>query len=72
MSRFPGYGISQVNGTTDRRFEQVREVVESRVRRGSELGLSLAVDIDGDRVVDLWGGHRDAASAQSSTAPGSG
>jgi CubicO group peptidase (beta-lactamase class C family) len=31
------------------------------IESGEELGASLVVDVDGERVVDLWGGFRDQA-----------
>src|SRR5215813_4691703 len=40
-----------VKGYCDPRFEKVAE----------ELGASIAVDIDGEIVVDIWGGHADRA-----------
>ncbi|TDE54657.1 hypothetical protein E1295_14800 [Nonomuraea mesophila] len=45
-------------------FEPVRDVVEEHLRSGAEVGLSLVVERDGDRLLDLWGGHRDAARTQ--------
>ena len=55
--------MSELNGTVAAAFEPVREAVEEQLASGAEVGLSLAVDVDGDQVVDLWGGHRDAARA---------
>ena len=53
--------MSELKGTVSAVFEPVRDAVEEQLRAGAEVGLSLVVDLDGDRVVDLWGGHRDAA-----------
>jgi CubicO group peptidase (beta-lactamase class C family) len=53
--------MTEVNGTVSPAFEPVRHAVAEQLRSGAEVGLSLAVDVDGRRVVDLWGGHRDAA-----------
>ena len=53
--------MSELNGTVDPSFEPVRHAVEEQLRSGAEVGLSLTVDIDGRQVVNLWGGHRDAA-----------
>jgi CubicO group peptidase (beta-lactamase class C family) len=53
--------MSELNGTVSPAFEPVRDVVAGHLRRGTEVGLSLVVDVDGDQVVNLWGGHRDAA-----------
>jgi CubicO group peptidase (beta-lactamase class C family) len=53
-----------INGITASRFEPLREVLADQLRSGAELGLSLAVDVDGERVVDLWAGHRDGHREQ--------
>lgn len=51
----------EIHGTTDPRFEQVRELVVGHLRSGEELGLSLHVDLRGETLLDLWGGAADAA-----------
>jgi CubicO group peptidase (beta-lactamase class C family) len=50
--------LSQVHGSCDDRFTAVREAL-ARNLDGEELGASVAVDLDGETVVDLWGGYRD-------------
>ena len=50
-----------LHGQTDPRFEPVRLAVAKQLGTGAEVGMSIVVDLDGERVVDLWGGHRDAA-----------
>jgi CubicO group peptidase (beta-lactamase class C family) len=50
--------LSQVHGSCDDRFTAVREAL-ARHLDGEELGASVAVDLDGETVVDLWGGFRD-------------
>jgi CubicO group peptidase (beta-lactamase class C family) len=39
----------------------VRRLFEQRLADGTELGASVAVSIDGEGVVDLWGGWADEA-----------
>ena len=53
--------MSDIHGTCDERFAPVREAFEANFRDGSEVGASVAVSIEGEYVVDLWGGYRDAA-----------
>ncbi|MGP3928430.1 serine hydrolase domain-containing protein [Nonomuraea sp. KM88] len=43
----------------DPRFSGVREVFERHFSDGEELGGALAVYLDGELVVDLWGGVAD-------------
>ena len=55
--------MAEVHGTCDERFAGVREALVRQLD-GEELGASVAVDLDGRTVVDLWGGHRDEARTQ--------
>lgn len=52
---------SGIHGTCDSRFQAVKEQFEKNFALGMEVGASLAVTIDGEYVIDLWGGHADAA-----------
>ncbi|SEP25949.1 serine hydrolase domain-containing protein [Trujillonella endophytica] len=51
--------MGDVRGSCDDRFTGVRKALEDHLD-GDELGASVAVDLDGETVVDLWGGYRDA------------
>src|ERR1700678_1002847 len=53
--------VPDIYGVCDERFEAVRGALVRNLDSGEELGASLAVDIGGDLVVDLWGGFRDQA-----------
>jgi CubicO group peptidase (beta-lactamase class C family) len=50
-----------IHGRVATGFEPVREAFEKNFRQGHELGASFAVERDGERLVDLWGGFADAA-----------
>jgi len=50
-----------VQGTTSPRFTACREALAANLADGHDLGCGLAVVRDGEVVVDLWGGHADAA-----------
>ncbi|MGY1810367.1 serine hydrolase domain-containing protein [Blastococcus sp. SYSU D00669] len=52
--------MAEVHGTFDDRFAGVRDALATQLE-GDELGASIAVDVDGETVVDIWGGHRDQA-----------
>jgi CubicO group peptidase (beta-lactamase class C family) len=43
------------------RFDLLRELFASELESGEDLGASLVVNIDGEVVVDLWGGWADEA-----------
>jgi CubicO group peptidase (beta-lactamase class C family) len=38
----------------------VRDALAEQLASGNELGASIVVDLDGETVVDIWGGWRDA------------
>ncbi|WP_033278655.1 EstA family serine hydrolase [Streptomyces sp. NRRL F-525] len=50
-----------VDGHCDPRFSAVRTAFEENFRDRDELGAALTVTVDGETVVDLWGGWADAA-----------
>ena len=52
--------MAEVQGSCDDRFAAVREALAEQLD-GEELGASIAVDLDGETVVDIWGGYRDEA-----------
>jgi CubicO group peptidase (beta-lactamase class C family) len=57
--------MAGVEGDCDPRFSGVRDAFAAGFptdsQEGSELGASLAVEVGGQLVVDLWGGWADAA-----------
>jgi CubicO group peptidase (beta-lactamase class C family) len=53
--------MADIHGTCDERFAAVRDALARNLDSGEELGASLVLDIDGDVVVDVWGGFRDEA-----------
>lgn len=50
-----------VGGTCSDRFASLRELFAEKLASGEDLGASLAVILDGEPVVDLWGGWTDEA-----------
>ena len=56
--------MADVHGTCDGRFEAVQRELELCLDSGEELGASVALDLDGDVVIDMWGGYRDEARTQ--------
>jgi CubicO group peptidase (beta-lactamase class C family) len=57
MSDYP----TSLDGTCSARFDSLRELFAAKLESGEDLGASLAVNIDGEMVVDLWGGWADEA-----------
>lgn len=50
-----------IQGTCDERFEAVRAAFQQNFDQGLDIGASVAVYLEGEPVVDLWGGHLDEA-----------
>ena len=50
-----------LGGTCSGRFDPLRELFAAKLESGEDLGASLAFNIDGEMVVDLWGGWADEA-----------
>ena len=51
----------EVHGTCDPAFTAVRDSFVNNFVEHGEIGASVCIAVDGRRVVDLWGGHRDPA-----------
>jgi len=52
--------MSLVNGHCDAQFEPVSLLLQEFLSSSEELGASLALNIDGKDVIDIWGGHDDS------------
>ena len=53
--------MADVQGTCDPRFEGVRDALASTLDQGLDVGASAAVVLEGEPVVDVWGGFADEA-----------
>ena len=45
-----------INGYCDEKFSSARELFEKNIESGFERGAAITVEIEGEKVVDLWGG----------------
>ncbi|RKK27506.1 hypothetical protein BFJ66_g16624 [Fusarium oxysporum f. sp. cepae] len=54
--------MAQVQGHCEDRFVKLRDLMQEFIASGQDIGASLCVNIDGDNVVDLWGGYADAST----------
>ncbi len=50
-----------VEGTCAERYQPVRAALAAQLASGEELGASIVLNVDGETVVDIWGGFRDEA-----------
>ena len=51
--------MADIQGICDARFERVRDTLASLIDSGKEAGASLYVNIDGEDVIDMWGGWHE-------------
>ncbi|MEV6278452.1 serine hydrolase domain-containing protein [Nocardia sp. NPDC051832] len=51
--------MTSTTGTCTDQFAGLRAELANQLASGAELGASIAVVLDGEPVVDLWGGHLD-------------
>ena len=51
----------EIHGHCDERFGALREEFERNFTERGDVGASCAATVDGEYVVDIWAGHRDAA-----------
>jgi len=52
---------TEVHGDCDERFAAVRQTLADNLASRADLGASVAVYVDGEPVVDIWGGWADSA-----------
>jgi CubicO group peptidase (beta-lactamase class C family) len=57
-----------VQGHCDARFDKLADALGQAIADGEEVGAAIAIDVDGESVVDIWGGHADAAKTKPWTA----
>lgn len=60
MSR-PDFIGTVIHGECDPRFAAVRDALQRNFTERGEIGSAVAIHYRGAKVVDLWGGHLDAA-----------
>ena len=53
--------MAEIHGTTDPSYEQLSELLGANLDRGADVGASVAVTVEGETVVDIWGGWADEA-----------
>lgn len=51
--------MAEISGTCDDRFGSMVDILSSQIDSGSDLGASIAVTVEGEMVVDIWGGWAD-------------
>lgn len=50
---------TDVHGKCDEKFASVREIFEANLTSGADIGASFCATVEGETVIDIWGGHKD-------------
>ena len=53
-----------VQGFTQDRYAAVRAAFEANLASGADVGASFCATLEGETVIDLWGGFADAAKTK--------
>ncbi|MEZ5412033.1 MAG: serine hydrolase domain-containing protein [Acidimicrobiales bacterium] len=51
----------EIQGTCDEKFKPLSDILSAQLDSGDDLGASVALVIEGQPVVDIWGGWADEA-----------
>jgi CubicO group peptidase (beta-lactamase class C family) len=60
----PASNLAPVHGTCKDGFAAVRDAFIDNINTTRDIGASVAVFVDGESVVDLWGGYYDMTFAR--------
>ena len=56
--------MAEIKGHYEERFAPVAQALAQSLASGADIGASVAVVHEGEFVVDIWGGYRDAEQTQ--------
>ena len=56
--------MAEIQGTCDARFGAMADLLSANIDSGADVGASVAVTLDGEMVVDIWGGWADEAKTE--------
>jgi CubicO group peptidase (beta-lactamase class C family) len=56
--------MAEIHGTADPSYEQLSELLSATLDTGTDVGASVCVTVDGETVVDIWGGWVDEAKSE--------
>ena len=55
---------NNVHGFVADKFSSVRDAFEANLASGADVGASCCATVEGETVVDLWGGFADEAKTR--------
>lgn len=54
----------EIHGHCDNKFSKVKDAFAKNFADGEEMGASVALTVAGEKVIDLWAGHRNEAGTE--------
>ncbi|MFT4865496.1 MAG: CubicO group peptidase (beta-lactamase class C family), partial [Ilumatobacter sp.] len=51
--------MAEIHGTSAPEYSKLGELLSSTINNGKDVGASVSVTVDGETVVDIWGGWAD-------------
>ena len=55
--------MAEIHGTSGTEYNKLGELLSSSIDEGTDVGASVSVTVEGETVVDIWGGWADEAKA---------
>ncbi len=55
--------MAEIHGTSGTEYNKLGELLSSSIDAGTDVGASVSVTVEGETVVDIWGGWADEAKA---------
>ncbi|MBI1329515.1 MAG: serine hydrolase [Alphaproteobacteria bacterium] len=56
--------MADIHGFADDKFAATKDVMAASLESGADVGASFCATLNGETVVDIWGGHADAAKTK--------
>lgn len=53
--------MAEIHGTADESYDRLGELLGASIDSGKDVGASVSVTVEGETVVDIWGGWADEA-----------
>lgn len=53
--------MAEIHGTADESYDRLSELLGASIDSGKDVGASVCVTVEGETVVDIWGGWADEA-----------
>jgi CubicO group peptidase (beta-lactamase class C family) len=51
--------MAEVHGHCDEVYAEVKELLKQNIHSGKELGASITINVEGNELVNIWGGYKD-------------